>query len=269
MTKDTWRRARVGIVGCASLALLTLPSPAYATDEADVAAALSRMSAGTNTQADCDLVAQNAPEIAATVPCIVNGNQVFKLGSQPLDPKEESAVLDYRINALGEYEIPDTLLTADEAKAVVLDFIGGGDASNADEVIVPEEPEGGLSSPEEFSTRAATGTWRATHVTYTNYSYTGSVIYKYHHKANFQYSGGKVRAWGSRSDYTSNESSVVDVQNRLTNTKTSLPASTAYSTMKRKIVLKVPIYGEYASNYPWIKIKMTGSGGTSFTGAAL
>jgi hypothetical protein len=52
-------------------------------------------------------------------------------------------------------------------------------------------------------------------------------IYKYHHKARFKYNGPKVTAWGSRSDYTSNEQDVVQVGERMRNEKSRVPATSA------------------------------------------
>ncbi|MFG2437861.1 hypothetical protein [Streptomyces sp. NPDC048508] len=105
-------------------------------------------------------------------------------------------------------------------------------------------------------------------VTYTHKSLVGSTIYKYVHKVHFQYGGGKVRAWGSRSDDTTNEQDVVNVHDRTANSKSGVPATAATSYMKRHITLDLPLYGTYAHLYPWIKIKVKGTGGYSYSGSS-
>lgn len=114
--------------------------------------------------------------------------------------------------------------------------------------------------------RVSGGRWKMTHITYTHRSYLGTVIFKYHTYARFNYKGGKVRAWGKRYDRFSNEQSTVDTQNRVTNTKSRVPASSATSMMKRKVFFKVPVWGEYATVYPWAKVKVYGSGRTKVAG---
>jgi hypothetical protein len=211
---------------------------------------------------DCALVHQRDPALSETVPCpwVTEGEDGFST---------QIKYLNYSILPDGRYEnLDDLSMESADTKALVQSW-AGGDSSNTDLVQIPAEQEGTTttSSPAKATASgpdrapaaaAASGTWRMAKVTVTNYS----------HYANYQYNGSKVVAWGSRGDYTSNESSVVDVRERMSNTRTALPASPAYTYMKRKIALTAPVYGEYSINYPWIRIRLNGNGTTSFTYAA-
>ncbi|WP_150184733.1 hypothetical protein [Streptomyces venezuelae] len=115
--------------------------------------------------------------------------------------------------------------------------------------------------------RVSGGRWKMTHITYTHRSYFHNVIFKYHTYARFNYKGGKVRAWGQRYDDFSHEQSGVDTDLMVTNVKSKVPASSATSKMKRKVYLKVPVYGEYATVYPWAKVKVYGTGRTKIAGS--
>lgn len=234
----------------------TIPA-AHAAETPDpaVAAALQRIQNGTWTNADAELIA-GIPELAATTP------------DPRVEPRTTVEEIEYVILPDGTMESTATsgLSDADAAAAETSDglkrLLGAdrGDSSVGDVVEVPEE-----TAASGASVRAAAGRWKWTHVTVTNYSYMGSVIYKYHHKARFKYDGSKVTAWGERSDYTSNEQDVVQVGERMRNEKSRVPAASATSLMKRRIDLCAPVYGCYATNYPWSKIKVKGNGGTSFT----
>ncbi|NJP53324.1 hypothetical protein HCJ93_25480 [Streptomyces sp. SBST2-5] len=138
-----------------------------------------------------------------------------------------------------------------------------------EETITPEETEADGSKGATFAAAAVKGgKWKMTHVTHTHRSYLGSVIFKYHTYAEFNYGSGKVRAWGSRYDNFTNEQDVVDVDNRLlTNAKSRVPASSATSMMKRKVQLCVAKYGCYATLYPWARTKVYGSGKTKYDGS--
>ncbi|MFE7549099.1 hypothetical protein [Streptomyces gardneri] len=247
-----------------ALAATAIPSANAVTAAADpeISAALQRIADQTGSIADCQLIHDRDPALSETVPCpwIVEGTD----GTAAVNVQQ----LNYGIGTNGDYYNEDDMsMSSEETQQLIADWTGG-DTSRSDLVEVPEVPEGGAASAPAMAPMAATGTWKLSKVTYTNYSYLGSVIYRYVHYANFKYSGGKVIAWGSRGDYLTNESSVVDIQERVSNTATRLPASTAYSYMKRKVALVAPVYGTYAINYPRVQIKMTGYGATSFTGSA-
>ncbi|MGW4699428.1 hypothetical protein [Streptomyces sp. NPDC004285] len=235
---------------------------AHAAEQPDpeVAAALQRIADASGDINDCKLVYERDPALSAQIPC-----PWVKEG--PDGPEVAIQTLNYNIRPDGVYEnLDDLSMDSAETKAVISSWTSGGNTSMNDLVEVPEEtPVGGAG----VAPMVASGTWRLAKVTETNYSYLGNVIYRYVHYANFKYSGGKVTAWGTRGDYLSNEASTVDDQGRIANTATKLSASTAYSYMKHKVALVAPLYGTYAINYPWVKIKMTGYGATSFTGAAL
>ncbi|MFJ4337521.1 hypothetical protein [Streptomyces sp. NPDC088915] len=258
-------RRRVGrlVVAAAAVALTAGAVPtaqAAGTADPEVAAALQRIADASGSIADCKLVYERDPALSEQIPC-----PWVNMGAD--GPEVAYQTLNYNILPDGTYDnLDDVTMNSTETKALVSSWTNGGNTSTGDLVEVPEE---GASGGTGFSTRVAAGRWKLAKVTETNYSYLGSVIYRYVHYANFKYAGGKVTAWGTRGDYLSNESSVVDDQGRIANTATKLSASTAYSYMKHKIALVAPVYGTYAYNYPWVKIKMTGSGATSFTGAAL
>ncbi|MGR8010430.1 hypothetical protein [Streptomyces hypolithicus] len=131
-----------------------------------------------------------------------------------------------------------------------------------DEVTLPAEDAG----PNTITPFITGGKWKMTHVTHTHRSYSGSVIYKYQTWAEFNYGGGKVRAWRFRDDDITNASDIVNVDNRLiVNSKTATPASSATSKMKRKVELCVMKYGCYATMYPYAYTTVKGTGKTSFT----
>ncbi|MEV3973918.1 hypothetical protein AB0K68_38275 [Streptomyces sp. NPDC050698] len=247
------------VVLSAVAALSTTAPAAHAAESPDpaVVAALQRIENGTWTNADAELIG-SVPQLAATTP------------DPRVAPKTTVEEIEYVILPDGTLESTATtgLTDADAAAAGTSNGLkrllaDQGDSSASDVVELPEEPE--ASAAASAGLRAAAGRWKWTHVTVTNYSYMGKVIYKYHHKARFRYDGSKVTAWGSRSDYTSNEQDVVQVGDRMRNEKSRVPAKSATSLMKRRIDLCAPVYGCYATNYPWSKIKVKGSGGTSFT----
>lgn len=252
--------ARSAMVLTAVAALSATVPSAHAAEDPDpaVVAALQRIQNGTWTNADAELIART-PELANTT-------------SDPrVEPKTTVASIEYVILPDGTLESTATtgLSDADAAQAQTSDGLQGllganrGDTSVGDVVEVPEESA--TSAMSTRSVRATSGRWKWTHVTVTNYSYSGGVIYKYHHKARFRYDGTKVTQWGERSDYTSEEQDVVQVGERQRNEKSSVPAASATSLMKRRIDLCAPVYGCYATNYPWSKIKVKGTGATSFT----
>lgn len=242
-----------------ALAALSATAPAaHAAETPDpaVAAALQRIQNGTWTNADAELIG-SVPELAATTPDP-------RVAPQTAVEEIEYVVLpDGTVEATATAGLSSADAAAAQTSAGLKKLLGPqGDSTVGDAVEVPEEPEAVASTA---GVRAAAGRWKWAHVTVTNRSYLGSVIYKYHHKAHFKYDGSKVTAWGSRSDYTSNEQDVVQVGDRARNEKSRVPAKSATSLMKRRIDLCAPVYGCYATNYPWSKIKVKGSGGTSFT----
>jgi len=225
---------------------------------AATAAILKRVSAGAGSATDVAAVKRN-PELA-------------KIAHDPsrTEVKVEEAVFDEDGSSVGGDGKP---LTPER----LAEIMPPADAalSVPDEVTVtPEETEvdGGASSskvtPLAAAARVKGGKWKMTHVTHTHRSYLGSVIFKYHTYAEFNYGSGKVRAWGSRYDNFTNEQDIVDVDNRrLTDTKSRVPASSATSMMKRKVQLCVVKYGCYATLYPWAKTKVYGSGKTKIDGS--
>ncbi|WP_307625017.1 hypothetical protein [Streptomyces turgidiscabies] len=250
----------VVLVSAVAALSVTAPSAhAAGTPDPAVVAALQRIQNGTWTNADAELI-RGVPELAATTP----------------DPRVAPTVtveeIQYVVLPDGTMESTSTtgLSDADAAAAGTSDGLrqlvtpeSGADTSVGDLVELPEE--GTSSTAPARGVRAASGKWKWSHVTVTAHSYFGTVIYKWHRKAQFRYDGSKVTQWGSRSDSTSNEQDVVQVGARLENQKSRVPASSATSFMKRRIDLCAPAYGCYATNYPWAKIKMKGNGTTSFT----
>lgn len=253
--------AKAAIVVSAVASMGIVVPTAYADDVANpaVVAALQRVQDGTWTEADAELIG-SVPELAAAMP----------------DPRVEPTVtveeIEYVVLSDGTMETTATsgLTDADAATAATPEGLEsliattpGADASVTDLEELPAEEDDSTDSG--VSTLAAAGKWKWTHVWVTNYSYLGNVIYKYHQKAHFKYDGSKVTAWGKRYDYPSNEQDVVNVGDRIVNQKSGVPAKTATSFMKRQFQLCLPVYGCYATNYPWSKIKVKGTGATSFT----
>lgn len=246
----------VAVIGVAVAAMVmggaTVPAAAAGPDP-QVAAALQHIGDGTWTESDLALIKTKAPEIADEVldphpAAVTTGYQPAGpytgpiIGPQP-GPGEDASVDD---------EVSEPALTDEEAAQPL-----PGEVVN-----VPGD--------EGMSARSANATlyWKWVTVTYTHKSLLGSTIYKYHHKVHFEYGGGKVRAWGARSDDVTNEQDVVVIHGRTKNTKSSVPATAATSYMKRHISLTVPLYGEYAQLYPWVKIKVKGTGGYSYSGSS-
>lgn len=119
--------------------------------------------------------------------------------------------------------------------------------------------------------RAVTGgKWRMTHITHTHRSYFGTVIFKYHTYAEFNYANGQVRAWGDRSDDFTEADEVVDIEPKLiVDSKSRVPASSGTSMMKRKVALCAFRYGCYATLYPWARVKVYGTGKTKYDGSGV
>lgn len=255
------KAAKVGVIVSAVAVMGVVAPSAHADNAPDpaVTAALQRIQDGTWTDADAELIA-GIPELAATT------------ADPRVAPKTTVEEIDYVVlpdgtmESVGTTGLNDADAQAAETESGLRKLIAvtpGADTSVTDVQELPAEPDDGTNSA--FSARVASGKWKWSHVTVTNYSYLGSVIYKYHHKAQFKYNGSKVTAWGSRYDYTSNEQDVVQVGDRMANQKSAVPATSATSYMKRRIDLCAPVYGCYATNYPWSKIKVRGTGKTSFT----
>ncbi|MFB6528695.1 hypothetical protein [Streptomyces sp. NPDC056399] len=239
-------------IAAALLAGLTPAASASATvaDPSDpaVQAAIQRTLDGTWSQSDVDLILTN-PDLAATLPdprkaptTVVKSADLNESG-QPVDP------------ANGEPLPPE--------QAAEFEPSPTADASITDREMLPAEP-GATSTG--IAPRITGGTWRTTHVIHTHWSYLGDVIYKYHHWATFNYGGGKVRAWGSRSDDVTNEVDWVDVRERMSNQATSAyQTSYATSYMKRKIAHCYVGNIACAYTYPWVKTRVNGNGTVSFT----
>ncbi|MFJ8589308.1 hypothetical protein ACIRD2_32250 [Streptomyces sp. NPDC093595] len=214
-----------------------------------VAAALQRHADGTWTQADVDLI-RSIPELAAVV---VDP-------TKPVEVTTKEALINQNGQAVESNGKP---LPASELDDVLPPHHLTG-LPKPGEVILPAEDDGAPT----VSTRAAItgGTWKMTHVTHTHRSYLGNVIYKYHHWAEFNYGGGKVRAWRFRDDDITNANEIVNVgDRRIVDSRTATPAASATSKMKRKVELCVLKYGCYSTMYPYVYTTVKGTGRTSFT----
>ncbi|MFH8841038.1 hypothetical protein [Streptomyces sp. NPDC017868] len=243
-----------GAIAVAATLLTSLtPAAAAATTVADpsdpaVQAAIQRTLDGTWSQADIDLILTN-PELAAKLP----------------DPRKEpsTVVKEADLNASGQ--------PVDAANGEPLppeqaaEFVPSptADASVGDRVNLPAEPGAASTGITPMITG---GTWKTTHVIRTHWSYLGDVIYKYHHWATFNYGGGKVRAWGARSDDVTNAVDWVEPRERVANSTTSA-YQTLYATsyMKRKIAHCFITNIACSYTYPWVKTKVYGNGSVTFT----
>ncbi|MFV2119059.1 hypothetical protein ACE14D_11675 [Streptomyces sp. Act-28] len=235
------------------MATLAPAAHADAPSEDRVRLALQRHADGTWTQEDVDIV-RSIPELAGQVMDVTRPDEIvtkeaaFTSTGQAVSP------------ANGEPLTPEQL-------AEVMPPSTAEPSDPATEVTTPEEvdPEAGGISP-----RITGGTWKMTHITHTHRSYSGSVIFKYHTYARFNYGGGKVRAWGQRYDDVTNTSVDVKIEPKLiVNTKSSVPASYATSQMKRQVELCVFKYGCYATLHPWAKVGVYGSGKTKIVGSGV
>ncbi|MBP2402772.1 hypothetical protein [Streptomyces syringium] len=204
-----------------------------------------------------DLLRQQFPEVARKVS----------------DPRQlEVTAKEAVVTEDGEIVSPETGKPLGKDELAAIEPPADAQASEpSEEQETPEETDADPNAPAEGDAALAAaavrgGKWKMTHITYTHRSYFGNTIFKYHTYARFNYKGGKVRAWGKRYDNTSNEDSGVDVGGRMMNRKSKVPASSATSIMKRKVTFKIPIYGEYATVYPWAKVKVYGSGRTKIAG---
>ncbi|MFD5570487.1 hypothetical protein [Streptomyces cadmiisoli] len=240
----TTKRLTRGLLGAAVLATLATAAPATAsaaepTDE-QIRAALVDMAQGTYDQADIDLIMNQTryPDLAETTP----------------DPRPEALTIE---NKEVKY------LTTGPQPAPGSDEAVNEDTS--DEVTLPADPDDAARSSMGIQSTA----WKWVEVTYTRKSLLGFTLYKYHHKVNFQYNGSRVTAWGSRSDWFTNEDDVFVRGARIENWKTGVPASSARSHMKRHVQLcAAGSIGCYANLYPWVTTKVKGNGTYTYTGAA-
>lgn len=219
-------------------------------DPADpaVQAAIKRTLEGGWTQADIDLIMTN-PNLAGSLP----------------DPRKDPTVVvkEAELTDGGQLVSPANgePLTAEELADLTPP--ADADSSSGDAVTTPAETES--AAPATFGIRITGGKWRKTHVIRTHYSYTNSVIYKYHHWAEFNYKDGKVRAWRYRADDVTNALDWIEVKERLKNEKSAVPASSATSYMKRKIAHCFVGDIACAHTYPWVKTKVKGNGKVTFS----
>ncbi|MEU0370020.1 hypothetical protein ABZ070_07085 [Streptomyces sp. NPDC006283] len=249
--RSAWNFAASTVV-CAAAVVATLTPTAQAVDNAPdpaVAAALQRHADGSWTQADVDLI-RSIPELAAVV-------------ADPTRPVEVTTK-EAAFSASGQAVSPmDGEPLSPEELAEVMPPAHLDGKPQPGEVTLPAESADTAGS---FGTRITGGRWKMTHVTHTHRSYSGSVIYKYQTWAEFNYGGGKVRAWRYRADDITNASEIVNVDNRrIVDSKTSTPASSATSKMKRKVELCIFKYGCYSTMYPYVYTTVKGTGRTSFT----
>ncbi|WP_448318809.1 hypothetical protein [Streptomyces sp. CO7] len=248
-TTGNRRITRHLLIAATAVAALTAGMPAAHAEDPDsdqaVISAVEKVIDGTAGQADCSLAATSS--IAGGLTC-------------PGTPDEyHEETIDYTVLAGGEKVSEDyTAAELDEVLAVP----ANADVTTSDEVVIP-----GLDAPTDGTdpdAADATGRWKQVRYSVTRHSLLGSVIYDYHTVVNFKYNGSKVVAWGSRYDYFTRESSVVDTIGREYNSKSALPTSTAYSTMKYKVKLcTLGSWGCYATTYPYIQTRVTGGGSYS------
>lgn len=265
MLKLHSRRQRgtlAGVTITATALIATLTPSATAVEKSDpptwnsvlTAALLKRVSNGTGNAADIDAV-KREPELAKIV----------------VDPsRTETTIEEAVITDDGKAVSSDGKPLTPEQVARIMPPTSATPSNEAEEVITPEETEADGATLATFAATAGVkgGKWKMTHITHTHRSYFGSVIFKYHTYAEFNYGSGKVRAWGSRYDDFSNEQDVVEVDNkRITNAKSRVPASSATSKMKRKVQLCAVKYGCYATLYPWAQVKVYGTGKTKYDGS--
>ncbi|MER8233606.1 hypothetical protein [Streptomyces sp. NPDC094049] len=248
-------RLTVGTVALSASLLTGLMSAtsmaATVADPSDpaVQAAIQRTFDGTWTQADIDLIRSN-PDLAGKLPdprraptTVIKQADIDESG-QPVDA------------ANGEPLSP--------AEAAEFEPSPTADSTLLDREVLPAETESG--QPTGITPFITGGKWRKTHVIRTHYSYVGDVIYKYHHWAEFNYGGGKVRAWRYRADDTTNEVDWVEPRERLVNQVTSAnqtPSATSY--MKRKMSHCYIGNIACAYSYPWVKTKVYGNGSVTFS----
>ncbi|MGY4906793.1 hypothetical protein [Streptomyces sp. 900116325] len=246
------------IVAAAALAVTLAPTAqAAAPTDAQISAALKRHGDGTWTQADVNLI-RSIPSLAAVV--------------QDVTRPEEVTTNSATFTADGQAVSPangEPLSVEELAKIMPGD---GAELSVPGEVVTtaPEadvDPAGGGISP-----MITGGKWKMTHITHTHRSYSGAIIFAYHTYAQFNYGGGKVRAWGQRYDDFTDDDVVAQVKvtpKRLVDTKSGTPANSGSSMMKREVDLCVLKYGCYATLHPWAKVKVYGTGKTAIGGSGV
>lgn len=258
------RGALAGVAVTATALIATLTPSAAAAEISDppswdsiiTAALLKRVSEGTGTVSDVNSVKRD-PELAKIVP-----------DPSRTETTVQEAVFTEDGKAIGADGNP---LTAEQL-ANVMPPASATPSNAADEVITPEETEvdEGTTTALAAAARITGGRWKMTHITHTHRSYLGSVIFKYHTYAEFNYGSGKVRDWGTRYDDFTNVQSIVDIGDKLiVNTKSRVPATSATTMMKRKAQLCVAQYGCYANLYPWAKTQVYGTGKTKYAGSGV
>ncbi|MGA5584523.1 hypothetical protein ACPCIY_25965 [Streptomyces thermodiastaticus] len=252
----------IGAFVAASALVATMSPAAHAATptDAEISAALQRHGDGTWTQADVDLI-RSIPSLAAVVEDVTrpeevttktaiidaNGQPVSAANGEPLTPEQ-----------VAEFIPPADAEPSGPGEAVI---------TPAEDDIDPETGGTGAISP-----RITGGTWKMTHITHTHRSYTGAIIFKYHTYAQFNYGGGKVRAWGQRYDDFTDEDLVAQVKvtpKRIVDTKSATPANSGSSMMKREVDLCIFKYGCYATLHPWAKVKVYGTGKTAIGGSGV
>ncbi|MFE1547369.1 hypothetical protein [Streptomyces sp. NPDC058718] len=253
-TRKKWQLTAGTVAVAAALLTGLTPATSVAATIADpsdpaVQAAIQRTFDGTWTQADLDLIQSN-PELAAKLP----------------DPRREptTVIKQADLNESGQPVDAANGLPLGPAEAAEFDPSPTADTTIVDREILPAETSGTQSTG--IAPRITGGTWRKTHVIRTHYSYVGDVIYKYHHWAEFNYGGGKVRAWRYRADDTTNAVDWVEPRERQANQITSANQTlSATSYMKRKMAHC--FIGNIACSYtyPWVKTKVYGNGSVTFS----
>ncbi|MFJ8010819.1 hypothetical protein [Streptomyces fagopyri] len=223
--------------------------------DAEITAALKRHGDGTWTQADVNLI-RSIPELAAVVEDVTRPEEITTV-SAPLNSAGQP--MGHNGAPMGGTQASQFMPPADAEPAIA-----------GETVIAPVEDDVDPDSS-GVSPMITGGTWKMTHITHTHRSYSGSIIFKYHTYAEFNYGGGKVRALRERYDDFTNTNSV-DVKiapKCIVDTKSSTPANSGSSQMKREADLCVFKYGCYATLHPWAEVKVYGTGRTAIGGSGV
>jgi hypothetical protein len=147
------------------------------------------------------------------------------------------------------------------------------DRSLADKVADPRpsaSDSGASSGRTPTSTRAGRALGTCGHwykAWYRKRSLLGSTIYKYHHKAVWCQTAGKITRWQSRTDYPTEADFVVYWRKLILNQRYGIGSAKAYSRRTRHIELCVAKYGCYQSFYPWVGLTIRANGKETYKGS--
>ncbi|MFD9789674.1 hypothetical protein ACFWXK_01860 [Streptomyces sp. NPDC059070] len=258
---ESRRGVLAGALVSATALLVTLAPSAVADGtpwngrDLQIATALKHHAEGTQNQADINLI-RSIPELAASVPDPTQPEEVTI--KEAIFTGSGQAVSPANGEPLSSAELADIMPPSTAQPSAPGEAVEGPEETEVD-----KEPGSGLVG-------ATGGTWKMTHVYHTHRSYLGSVIFKYHTYAEFNYGGGKVRAWGDRYDDFSNVQQVVKIDNRrLADRYSRVPASSGTSKMSRQIELCFTKYGCYATLHPYASVQVFGTGKTKIAGTGV